>query len=257
MKKTHERTQGAHKKMTDTKEQIKSFLDKCEELKSCKFIMATTKIKDLLKCIVNCPELYRLFEAVTKDFNYISAKSRCLVTVNDGVFTRSYVVLPDTVGQRLAFIFCLLVEFDKDNINLNDFLRQYFPEDGSYFASYQAFCNTVIKGLQDCIIQIFREEVGNIEAERALSARAGEILSSLSVALSQEAEFLTHRRIDDEEKENGLKILSALAKNIKAGDVENVDALICGYSYFVLNNKCVSDGVAEIIELIEAYEKNL
>ena len=93
--------------MTDTKEQIKSFLDKCEELKSCKFIMATTKIKDLLKCIVNCPELYRLFEAVTKDFNYISAKSRCLVTVNDGVFTRSYVVLPDTVGQRLAFIFCL------------------------------------------------------------------------------------------------------------------------------------------------------
>ena len=99
--------------------------------------------------------------------------------------------------------------------------------------------------------------MGNIEAERAVSVRAGEILSSLSVALSQEAEFLTHRRIDDEEKENGLKILSALAKNIKAGDVENVDALICGYSYFVLNNKCVSDGVAEIIELIEAYEKNL
>ncbi len=243
--------------MSDTKEQILSFLDKCEELKSCKFIMATTKIKDLLKCIVNCPDLYRLFEAVTKDFNYLAAKSKCLVTVNDGIFTRNYVVLPDTVGQRLAFIFCLLVEFDKDNINLNDFLRQYFPEDGSYFASYQAFCNTIVKGLQDCISQVFREEIAIIEQEVEKNSRAGEISSALSVALSQETDFITNCKIADEEKENGLKMLTALAKNLKSGSIDNIDALLCGYSYFVLNNKCVSEGVAELIELIEAYEKTL
>ena len=243
--------------MSDTKEQVLAFLDKCEELKSCKFIMATTKIKDLLKCIVNCPDLYRLFEAVTKDFNYLEAKSQCLVTVNDGIFTRSYVVLPQTVGQRLAFIFCLLVEFDKDNINLNDFLRQYFPEDGSYFASYQAFCSTVIKGLQDCISQVFREEIAQIQEEAESSSRTSEILSALGVALSQEMDFITKSRIAEEEKENGLKMLTALAKSLKAGNVENIDALLCGYSYFVLNNKCVSEGIAELIEIIEEYEKTL
>ncbi len=243
--------------MSDTKEQVLSFLDKCEELKSCKFIMATTKIKDLLKCIVNCPDLYRLFEAVTKDFNYLAAKSKCLVTVNDGIFTRSYVVLPETVGQRLAFIFCLLVEFDKDNINLNDFLRQYFPEDGSYFASYRAFCNTIVKGLQDCISQVFREEIAAIEEEGEKKSRLGEISSALSVSLSQEKEFISQSRIPDEEKENGLKMLNALEKSLKRADVENIDALLCGYSYFVLNNKCVSDGIAELIEIIEAYEKTL
>lgn len=243
--------------MSDTKEQVLLFLDKCEELKSCKFIMATTKIKDLLKCIVNCPDLYRLFEAVTNGFNYLEAKSHCLVTVNDGIFTRSYVVLPQTVGQRLAFIFCLLVEFDKDNINLNDFLRQYFPEDGSYFASYQAFCNTVIKGLQDCISQVFREEIALIQEADKSSARVGEISSALSASLSQEMDFISKSRIDDEEKENGLKMLTALAKNLKTGNVENIDALLCGYSYFVLNNKCVSEGIAELVEIIEAYEKAL
>ncbi|MDE7168273.1 MAG: hypothetical protein K2O28_05430 [Clostridia bacterium] len=243
--------------MSDTKEQVLSFLDKCEELKSCKFIMATTKIKDLLKCIVNCPDLYRLFETVTNGFNYLEAKSQCLLTVNDGIFTRSYVVLPQTVGQRLAFIFCLLVEFDKDNINLNDFLRQYFPEDGSYFASYQAFCNTIIKGLQDCISQVFREEMALIQEESDKSSRAGEISSALGVALSQEMDFISKSQIADEEKENGLKMLTALAKNLKVGNVENIDALLCGYSYFVLNNKCVSEGIAEIIELIEDYEKTL
>ncbi|MDE6667434.1 MAG: hypothetical protein K2K38_03685 [Clostridia bacterium] len=244
--------------MSDTKEQVLSFLDKCEEIKSCKFIMATTKIKDLLKCIVNCPALYRLFETVTNGFNYLEAKSQCLVTVNDGIFTRSYVVLPQTVGQRLAFIFCLLVEFDKDNINLNDFLRQYFPEDGSYFASYQAFCNTIIKGLQDCISQVFREEIAMIEedAEKS-SSQAGEISSALTASLSQEMDFISKSGIAQEEKENGLKMLTALAKNLKVGNVENVDALLCGYSYFVLNNKCVSEGIAELIELIEAFEKTL
>lgn len=244
--------------MSDTKEQVLSFLDKCEELKSCKFIMATTKIKDLLKCIVNCPDLYRLFEAVTKDFNYLAAKSQCLVTINDGIFTRSYVVLPETVGQRLAFIFCLLVEFDKDNLNLNDFLRQYFPEDGSYFASYQAFCNTVIRGLQDCISQIFRDEIAVADVEDIeASARTAETASALGVALSQEMDFLSQSRIEEDDKENGLKILTALSKCLKSGNVENIDALLCGYSYFVLNNKCVSDGIAELIEIIEVYEKSL
>ena len=113
--------------MPNTKEQVLSFLEKCEELKNCKFIMATTKIKDLLKCIVNCPELYRLFETVTKNFDYPAAKSECLVSVNDGVLPTDCVVLPETVGRRLAFIFCLLVEFDKDTVNFNDFLRLYFP----------------------------------------------------------------------------------------------------------------------------------
>ena len=56
--------------MSSTKEQALLFLEKCDELKKCKFIMATSKIKDILKCIVNSPDLYRLFETVTKDFSY-------------------------------------------------------------------------------------------------------------------------------------------------------------------------------------------
>ncbi len=103
--------------------------------------MATTKIKDLLKCIVNSPELYRLFDTVTKDYDYLSAKSKCLVRSGDGFSGKNYVVLPKTVGQRLAFIFCLLVEFDRDTLNFNDFLQIYFSEDGSYISSYRAFCN--------------------------------------------------------------------------------------------------------------------
>ena len=242
--------------MNKTKEQVVSFLDKCEEMKSCKFIMATTKIKDLLKCIVNCPELYRLFEAVTKDFNYLAVKSQCLVSVNDGLLSRNYVILPKTVGQRLAFIFCLLVEFDRETLNFNDFLRLYYPEDGSYFASYQAFCNTVIKGLEESVAQVFKEELDYPTPEES-GENLAEIFSALGVAVAQEIQFISSSSIVEEEKENGIKILAAILKSVKENDDENTDALLCGYNYFVLYNNCISEGITELIKLVEACEKVL
>lgn len=244
------------RKMADVKEQILSFIDKCEELKSCKFIMATTKIKDLLKCIVNCPELYRLFEAVTKDFDYPEVKSQCLVTYDDGVLPQNFVVLPKTLGQRLAFIFCFLVEFDKGTINFNDFLRQYFPEDGSYFASYRAFCNLVIKSLQECILQVFKKQLAEFNYNEP-NAKTAEIISALDLAISQEIEFVSQSTLSQADKENGIKILLMLIAAVKDKNEELIDALICGYNYFALHLKCVSDGIAELIQLLEAFEKTL
>lgn len=240
-------------------EQVLSFSEKCEEMKNCKFIMATTKIKDLLKCIVNCPELYRLFETVTKDFDYPEFKAKCLISGDGTALPASRVILPQTVGNRLAFIFCLLVEFDRDTLNFNDFLRRYFPEDGSYFASYQAFCGTVIKSLQDCVCQVFREQIEE-EAESGYeepNTQTAEVISALGIAIAREMRFVTDSAVPADDKENGLKILSQLALAVKDGDEDLIDALLCGYNYFVLHCKCVSDDIPELIRLIEVYEKSL
>lgn len=242
--------------MTDTKQQVLSFLEKCEELKSCKFIMATTKIKDLLKCIVNCPDLYRLFETVTKKFDYPNAKAECLITEESGAFDSSRVELPQTVGERLAFIFCLFVEFDRETLNFNDFLRQYFVEDGSYFASYRAFCNLIVKSLQECVLRIFEDDLETLPEGKSDSAVA-ELISALDISVSQEMQYVSDSSISEDDKENGLKILSELLKALKAGNENLIDALLCGYNYFILHTDCVSDGITELIQMIEAFEKKL
>ena len=242
--------------MTDTKQQVLSFLEKCEELKSCKFIMATTKIKDLLKCIVNCPDLYRLFETVTKKFDYPNAKAECLITEESRAFDSSRVELPQTVGERLAFIFCLFVEFDRETLNFNDFLRQYFVEDGSYFASYRAFCNLIVKSLQECVLRIFEDDLETLPEGKPDSAVA-ELISALDISVSQEMQYVSDSSISEDDKENGLKILSELLKALKAGNENLIDALLCGYNYFILHTDCVSDGITELIQMIEAFEKKL
>lgn len=148
-------------KVDTVKNQITDFLNKCEEIKNCKFIMATTKFKDLLKSIVNSAELYELFNTVASNFDYIAAKRECFV--EGDAYGRCRVILPDTVGDRLAFIFCLLVEFDRNDINFNAFLQKYYPKDGSYYASYHLFCDEVIDSLQAIICDIFSKELAEEE----------------------------------------------------------------------------------------------
>lgn len=243
--------------MKSTKDQILEFLDKCDELTKCKFIMATTKIKDLLKCIVNSPELYKLFDTVTKDFNYVEQKPMCLIldSHNSGK-----VILPQTVGQRLAFIFCLLVEFDRDSLNFNEFLEAYFREDGSYFESYRAFCNTIIVNLENLIKQVFKDQIGDIELERrkddGANTQKAKLISSIALSVEAEKQFIS-TSTPKEERESAVKMLDALVKAVKSEDEEMIDAVICGYNYFILYNRCVSDEVASLIEFISEYEKLL
>ena len=244
--------------MKSTKEQVLEFLEKCDELTKCKFIMATTKIKDLLKCIVNSPELYGLFDKVTKDFNYPEQKAKCLIG-GSGAFPGK-VVLPQTVGQRLAFIFCLLVEFDRDTINLSDFLQTYFHEDGSYFESYKAFCNTIIVGLADLIKQVFKDQLNGSEDDGESPAVSNSeklnILSTIALTIEAEKEYILTTAPKDE-KEGAIKMLDALVLAVRQGNEDLIDALICGYNYYVLYNRCVSDNVASLIELIAEFEKLL
>ena len=244
--------------MRSTKEQVLEFLEKCDELTKCKFIMATTKIKDLLKCIVNSPELYGLFDKVTKDFNYPEHKAKCLISGNRTCPGK--VVLPQTVGTRLAFIFCLLVEFDRDTLNLNDFLQMYFPEDGSYFESYNAFCDTIIVGLADLIKQVFKEQLSEPEIVGEDSGVSNseklQLLSSIALTVEAERDYII-KTAPQEEREGAVKMLDELVLAVKQGDEQLIDALIFGYNYFVLYNRCVSNNIAPLIELISEFEKLL
>lgn len=256
--------------MESVKTQITDFLDKCSQLKSCKFIMATTKIKDLLKSIVNSPELYELFTTVSTGFDYPETKRKCLVNSPDGVVSASYLSLPETVGDRLAFIFCLLVEFDRDTINFNWFLQRYFAEDGSYYASYHAFCDTVINSLERIVRDIFAKELSEETAPAsaeslpapASAPAAGNVqlanyISLIELLISQEKQFILESEIPEDDKEAGYKMLTEISKAVRAGEVDRINALVCGYNYYILYNNSVSKSIQPLFETIRRYEEDL
>ena len=259
----------------NTKAQITDFLNKCEEVRKCKFIMATTKIKDLLKSIVNSAELYELFNTVAANFDYVAAKKKCFIE-SDGMYGHSRVQLPDTVGERLAFIFCLLVEFDRNDIGFNAFLQKYYPKDGSYYASYHLFCDEIIGSLEALVSDIFSEELaGGTEATDADAAawlahnsdfaqgvsqpdvQTAELITTIGLLIGSEKEGVAASTLTEEEKEAANSLLDGLASAVRSGDGALIKALTCGYNYFVLYTVFVSEGLSDLFSALGAYLSRL
>lgn len=269
--------------METAKTQLTDFLNKCEEVKNCKFIMATTKIKDLLKSIVNSAELYELFNTVAANFDYIAAKQKCFKEA-EGAYGQSRVVLPDTVGDRLAFIFCLLVEFDRNDINFNAFLQKYYPKDGSYYASYHLFCDEVIGSMEMIICDIFARELAEPEAEElalpenaapqipltagepdrtaqsvsvpksvAPNPAAAALINTVSMLIESEKESVTGSNLNDEEKETAISMLDSLSNAVRECNATLIKSLTSGYNYFVMCNNFVSDSLSVMFEAIGGY----
>ena len=256
------------------KEQITDFLEKCEEVKNCKFIMATTRIKDLLKSIVNSPELYELFNTVASNFDYNAAKQQAFLEADSAFYGNSRVILPDTVGDRLAFIFCLLVEFDRNDINLNVFLQKFYPKDGSYYASYHLFCDEVIGSLENIICDIYSkeltsfdppllvdapqvEQVPEVGENRAVSADKIMLLNAVSMLIANEREDIEASSLEEDEKTAGLLILNSLLDAVQNGDITLIQSLSCGYNYFVLQNSFISQTFNDLIEALGSYVDTL
>lgn len=250
--------------MDGIKAEICDFLKKCEEVKNCKFIMATTKLKDVLKSIVNSRALYELFMSLSKNYDYTKGKKHCLVKSADGIFGKGRVILPENDGERLAFIFCLLVDIDREAINFNDFLRDYFSDDGSFYSSYYAFCETVIDNLEETVRRLFVEELGDLfsqpqpeEKESMPSGKAAKLLSVISLLIAREKQFILESAIPNEDKEEAYKMLTEIYNNLKEGRFSTANSLVCGYNYYILYNNSISDSIQSLFENIDLYERTL
>lgn len=223
--------------MKNSREKIREFIDKCDQLRSSKFIMATTHIKEMLMGIAASEELYELFSEVTKNFDYISSKRQCFTVSGEGFAQRWKMVLPEQPADMLAFVFCLLAEFDRGSINFNDFLQRYFPQDGSYSSSFRSFCTAVILPFENIIKQLFEELPEQTETKAAATpaspnAEAARRNSVISLVISQERSVIQNSSMSDGDKRDGLAMLDGLEDALKGGRQSEAEAILRGYDYY-------------------------
>ena len=255
--------------MGNTKAEVTDFLKKCAQLRTSKFIMATTHIKAILKSIANSAALYGLFSEVTANFDYISAKQKYFVGHGDRYYGRNRMVLPEDTAERLAFTFCLLVEFDRGDLNFNDFLQRYFAVDGSYFSSFQDFCDKVILGMEDIIRTVFASELsendtakpfgkeGNGSEGTTVTAQSNvkgfgnaEKFSAVSVLISSEKNYIASLEMSKAEKDDGFVMLDALLNAVREDNADAADAILRGYEYYSICHKNFSKLYNKLIATI-------
>lgn len=148
--------------------EVEYFLNKCDELMNSSFILAKSKLSELLKAITASETLTKLFTSVVSGFDYIKAKKECFVSTTDGRTLKKMLVLPQFPTDKLAFIFCLLVDFDREKIRFNDFLVTYFNCYDDYARSFNNFCDQVIFPFRTLVRQAFIPSAdGSVEFPRA------------------------------------------------------------------------------------------
>lgn len=244
--------------MEDYKQQISNFIVKCDDLIETKFILADTKITELLKAIASSELLYGLFEEVTKDFNYTETKKECMKMSPNGSVNKKVIYLPEEANKKLAFIFCLLVEFDNKSIDFNTFLQEYFYEDGSYFESFSSFTNQLIKPLKNIIKTLFKDQLvfdGNDITENKVETQKLSIdetlLKRLNEQLVLEKNELLTSNLKANYKADGIVLLEEMLNLVAMSEKIQLNSILIGYKYFVEYTKYNSKHIALIQKLIK------
>ncbi|MCD8206262.1 MAG: hypothetical protein LUD29_06670 [Clostridia bacterium] len=240
----------------DVKSEVLNFLEKCDDLKCCKFIMAPTKIKELLKSIAASRELCRFFYDLTNNFDFNAAKNNCFVCLTDGITKKNRLVLPNEGDFRLAFTFCLLVEIDRGIINFDDLLERYFYVDGSYYSSFQMFTDDIIMPMATIVRQCYTAVLsGSDSAKKDTAGDFSDTFTRISLTVAAEKLNISNSEIPLEDRESGKIMLTEIENAVRRLDFNSASAILCGYNYYLQYYGTDSEDFRKLIALIREYSK--
>lgn len=234
--------------MEDKNTKIQRFFIACDELINGTFVLADSKIADILKAIAGSGELTDFFGAATESFDYNAAKRAYLRYPSEAGAAHGIAYLPSERKDVLAFVFCVLVELDAGVMKLNDFLLRYFYKDGSYTASYAVFAERMIRPFRDIVRSCFPDSSKNGYVEQMGIRRDG-ILERLSNRITVERERIARIALRDEEREAADLLFPELVAAVSRKDVAEVLAILAGYRYFLRYINAESEESREIFEL--------
>lgn len=114
-------------------ENIKNFIDSCDELISCKFLVAEYKIQNMLKQLASAQEVCDLIGECVEQFNRDREFAKAYVQNNHGDFM---FVAPEEEYKMIALVFCTLVDIDNKKIDFTDFVKRFFGREENPFQSF-------------------------------------------------------------------------------------------------------------------------
>ncbi len=216
--------------MEEKYERISEFLESCNALMECDYRMAGGKIREILQKIARSRELTELFTAVTKGFHYAAARRDYLRYPAAPGTSRGVAYLPAERKDVLAFVFCLMVEFDAGTMELDDFLLRYFYVDGSYTASFLVFTDRVVKPFRDIVADCFP---ALSKAEPHADAPAEDVFACVPQMLSAERSRISVYALGEEGEAAAALLFGGLSSAAEKRDADAFMAVLAGYKYFL------------------------
>ncbi len=249
-------------------QEIQSFLDCCDELASCKFLIAEHKIQKLLATLASTSPVCELVADCLEQFNRDREFMRAFVQDERGVF---HCYMPDEEYKVISIVFCVLADVDAGKLDFGDFVKRFFSDDDQ-MSPYENFVDKMVIPFKNLIKEAFdyeedkqedkNEENSNIVrfpiyrrpvTEEGLGKVCHDIQSLTTQILSE----LDSSRKNDSYVEELKAICYALVMGCSDKDLDMIYGLALGMKYASRNFKPIKFLVREIVEIVcELYENN-
>ncbi len=241
---------------------IEYFINLCDDLITCKFLVAESKIQKLLACLADTAPIYELVSDCMEQFNHDREMNKAFVTDGKGRF---YCNMPTEEYKIIALVFCTLADIDQKKIDFTDFIKRFFDdEDG--VNCYTSFARRMILPFRELIAEAFgypkRYSRNEDVEETAVVNKEDESIDSLFETCSNLAKDMVVE-IDENKyyfyyqfKEFKLMLVEII-KACEEKDFSRLRALVFGAKYASKGIKCVKFLMKELTEEIEDYIADL
>ena len=226
-------------------EDVASFKSAADELIGSKFILAEKRISELLKTIAENPGLLALFKTALQGYNY-SVEFNKSRTASKG---KVMLVLPKNQARKIAYIFCLLMEFDTKKRNLKQFLDEYYymPQPNASFTAWAKDMITVFKDVTEYLyLNGIETLLDDEDVNYSLRKQVKEILGNVNSIIVRSDEIGT------DTKRDLFVILSAIENSLTPTKADCLGALVIGLRYVISQTQIADRFSSSMIELKSA-----
>ncbi|MDE7464135.1 MAG: hypothetical protein K2M48_03805 [Clostridiales bacterium] len=229
------------------------FLNACETLRNCKYIIADSKIAALLKSIADNKQLYSMFGAALYDFDYKPTFTEC---VGGNMFA-----LPTDPKTAIALVFRILMDIDSGKMPLRNFLEAYFYNE-SINESYARFGLEVISPFESyCRMFISQADTENADMSQNYDNMSDKRRKDLKTdALACVAALIDYadtaiNGVYDRAEYNAC--LNGLVRNLKSDETDGTISAYIGVKYAVAYFFKSNPDVNDIFKKLEYDIKHL
>ena len=202
--------------------EIDKFLEACDDLLNCKFLVAEYKIQRLLQQLASASDVCSLVGECLEQFNRDREFAKTFVQDGQGDFV---CLMPSEEYKVIALVFCTLVDIENKKIDFVDFIKRFFGREENPF---KAFLDTMIVPFKKLIEEAFSyaendkdedhhdDEDDEDEDDDKADEEVYEDVQKIAVQILSGLQFSRQ----DNDTQNAITICKAIVKTAKMHDME-------------------------------------
>lgn len=244
------------------KDELHLFLLKTDELLTSKYILAEIKIVGVLKAIASSKTIMDVVRGSLKNFDIDFAKDKYLVRSSYDS-SRGEFVMPENSGDMIALAFSLLMAVDSKELELGEFLKEYFYADGSLFASYNEFLTKVIKPFRNTVKVITEaiidgkiticepnKNVNSKTLPEETSVNKTGVVAVVNFLKTDKANALSSK-LDEEVITEAITVIDGFLSAIDKVERTRIKELLVAYKYLAKSHKKLKFNYEELKEKLK------